>query len=355
MASVYNQPAGIARTERGLVIAGTRIKLHQILDYIRAGKQYQRIREDFPQLTEEQFDATISYIEENFTAIEAGCQTIKPQIDAETRDAPDAETRRRGDTGTPKFSSYSCGERYANVVNENSWKSDLEKRAVVKEKEEIQQYSKVNKSSQFPIPNSQFPIPNSQFPIPNSQFPIIHYPLSIFLLALLFFPGTASAQPIVSDQSTNTIVNTNGNQFDIEGGTLSGDGTNLFHSFSQFGLDNNQTANFLANPSIHHILGRITGGDASVINGLIQVTGGNSNLFLMNPAGIIFNSDAQLNVPAAFTATTATSIGFDGGLFNAVGTNNYSALVGSPNSFQFATSQPGAIINAGNLAVPPGQ
>jgi hypothetical protein len=39
------------------------------------------------------------------------------------------------------------------------------------------------------------------------------------------------------------------------------------------------------------------GGDASYINGLIQVIGGNSNLFLMNPAGIVFGSNAQLNVP----------------------------------------------------------
>ncbi|NER25584.1 MAG: CHAT domain-containing protein [Symploca sp. SIO1C2] len=280
MVSVYNQPSGISPKERGLVIEGTRITLCQILAYIRAGKQYQKIQEDFPQLTDKQIDAAMSFIEENYTELEAECQIL------------------------------------------------------VKENEETQQYKKLNKSSKFSIINSQF-----------------------FLLpfALFFLSGTASAQPIVSDQSTSTVINSNGNQFDIEGGTLSGDGTNLFHSFSQFGLDNNETANFLANPSINNILGRITGGDASVINGLIQVTGGNSNLYLMNPAGMIFNSDAQLNVPAAFTATTATSIGFDGGWFNAVGTNNYSALVGSPNGFQFATSQPGAIINAAHLTVPAGQ
>jgi len=173
--------------------------------------------------------------------------------------------------------------------------------------------------------------------------------------ALLLLPAIASAQPIVSDNSTGTIITSNGNQLDIDGGTLSGDGTNLFHSFSQFGLNQSQMANFLSNPSIGNILGRITGGDASVINGLIQVSGGNSNLFLMNPAGIIFGLDAQLNIPAAFTATTATSIGLDGGWFNAVGSNDYSNLVGSPNSFEFATLQPGAIINAGNLAVSAGQ
>ncbi|MEW5857960.1 MAG: hypothetical protein AB1861_11350 [Cyanobacteriota bacterium] len=38
--------------------------------------------------------------------------------------------------------------------------------------------------------------------------------------------------------------------FDITGGTLSGDKANLFHSFSQFGLSQNQIANLLYNPSI---------------------------------------------------------------------------------------------------------
>ncbi|NEP12634.1 MAG: filamentous hemagglutinin N-terminal domain-containing protein, partial [Symploca sp. SIO2C1] len=193
---------------------------------------------------------------------------------------------------------------------------------------------------------------NSSSPFSNL---LSKFAASLLPCAFLLLPIVASAQPITSDNSTGTIISTNGNQFNIGGGTLSGDGANLFHSFSQFGLNQSQMANFVSSPSIANILGRITGGDPSVINGLIQVSGGNSNLFLMNPAGIIFGSDSQLNVPADFTATTATSIGLDGGWFNAFGTNNYNSLIGYPNSFQFQTLQPGAIINAGNLTVPAGQ
>lgn len=164
------------------------------------------------------------------------------------------------------------------------------------------------------------------------------------------------AQPIVSDQTTGTIVTPNGNQLDISGGTLSGDGANLFHSFQKLGLNSGEIANFLSNPTIQNILGRVTGGDASIINGLIQVTGGNSNLYLMNPAGMIFGADARLNVPASFTATTATGIGFNNGWFNATGNNHYAALVGTPNTFAFNNpSQPGVIVNAGQLAVSNGQ
>jgi len=168
------------------------------------------------------------------------------------------------------------------------------------------------------------------------------------------YPVMAQAIAPAAD-GTGTIVNINGQTYNITGGTLSGDGANLFHSFQQLGLDSGEIANFLSNPNIQNILGRVTGGNPSIINGLIQVTGGNSNLYLMNPAGIIFGVNAQLNVPASFTATTANGIGFGNNWFNATGTNNYAALIGTPSSFIFNDTQPGSIINTGNLAVAAGQ
>ncbi|MBD2134567.1 filamentous hemagglutinin N-terminal domain-containing protein, partial [Sphaerospermopsis sp. FACHB-1094] len=157
----------------------------------------------------------------------------------------------------------------------------------------------------------------------------------------------ANAQITPANDGTNTLVNTTGQQINITGGTQAEQ--NLYHSFQQFGLNQGQIANFLSNPNIINILGRVTGGDASVINGLIQVTGGNSNLFLMNPAGIIFGNNASLNVPASFTATTANAIGVGNNWFNATGQNNYNLLTGNPNSFAFLNQNSGAILNTGNL------
>jgi filamentous hemagglutinin family protein len=172
-------------------------------------------------------------------------------------------------------------------------------------------------------------------------------------LSLVF----ALIQPAPSQISANgagTIVSPQGSQINITGGTQAG--ANLFHSFQDFNVNSNQVANFLSNPQTQNILGRINGGNPSFINGLLQVTGGNSNLFLMNPAGIIFGQGASLNVPASFTATTANQIGFGNHqYFSAVGENNFSALVGNPNSFLFTTNQAGSIVNAGNLSVLPGQ
>ncbi|MGA7933836.1 MAG: CHAT domain-containing protein [Kovacikia sp.] len=182
-------------------------------------------------------------------------------------------------------------------------------------------------------------------------------PLLVALpLTTLPLAPTVQAQTITpANDRTNTLVTPNGNQLNISGGQLSGNGANLFHSFEKFGLTQGQIANFLSNPQIQNILGRIVGGDPSVIDGLIRVTGGNSNLFLVNPAGIILGPNASLNVPASFTATTATGIGFGNGWFNAIGPVDYANLNGNPTAFAFAVSQPGAIVNAGNLTVGSGK
>ncbi|MBW4679474.1 MAG: CHAT domain-containing protein [Microcoleus vaginatus WJT46-NPBG5] len=154
---------------------------------------------------------------------------------------------------------------------------------------------------------------------------------------------------------TNTTTTPNNNQINITGGQLSQDKANLFHSFERFGLNSGEIANFVSNPQIQNILGRITGGNASYINGLIQVTGGNSNLFLMNPAGIVFGPNSSLNVPASFTATTAGGIGFRLLWFNASGVNDYTALVGTPSAFAFPMNNPGGIVNFGSLSVSQGE
>ncbi|ERN41712.1 filamentous hemagglutinin family N-terminal domain protein [Rubidibacter lacunae KORDI 51-2] len=175
-------------------------------------------------------------------------------------------------------------------------------------------------------------------------------------LAIAAPAGAQNGTPSIVEAAdgTATVVMPDGNRYTISGGTLSGDGSNLFHSFREFGLKPHEIATFLSNPNIRNILSRVTGGNASVIRGLLEVSGGNSNLFLINPAGIIFGPEARLNVPGDFTAATATGIGFeDGGWFNASGANDYTNLGGDPNVFAF-NAQSGAIVNAGELSVADG-
>jgi filamentous hemagglutinin family protein len=182
----------------------------------------------------------------------------------------------------------------------------------------------------------------------------------VLLLASLPIAGLVGTSQALAEitpapDGAGTRVTRDGDRYIINGGAFSRDGENLFHSFEQFGLDANQTANFLTNSQIQNILGRITGGDASIIHGLIQVTGGDSNLYLINPAGIIFGASARLDVPGSFTATTADGIGFGNRWFSAIADNNYASLVGNPSSFAFTSAQPGSILNAGSLRVGAGE
>ncbi|RMF23990.1 MAG: filamentous hemagglutinin N-terminal domain-containing protein, partial [Cyanobacteria bacterium J083] len=109
--------------------------------------------------------------------------------------------------------------------------------------------------------------------------------LLVAITASLNIFKSVQAKPISANDGTGTNITNpigNSNQFDIGGGTEAG--SNLFHSFQQFGLSEGQIANFLSKPNIQNILGRVTGGDVSVINGIIKMSGGNSNLYLINPA-----------------------------------------------------------------------
>jgi filamentous hemagglutinin family protein len=107
-----------------------------------------------------------------------------------------------------------------------------------------------------------------------------------------------------------TVVNQLGQEFVIDAGVLSENGRNIFHTFEQFGLTQEQMANFLANPETENIFNRVNGNDSSFIDGFIKVTGGNPDFYFLNPNGIIFGQHAQINVPAAFYASTATSLQF---------------------------------------------
>lgn len=179
-------------------------------------------------------------------------------------------------------------------------------------------------------------------------------------LCITLVDVAAQAQSITAaPDGTGTIVTPVGSRTDIQGGTQAG--TNLFHSFAQFNVGQNQSANFLVNANIQNILSRVVGGSPSFINGLIQVMGSRANLYLMNPAGIVFGVNAELNVPSSFTATTANAIGFGcgslrcEGLFPATGTVSFPQLAAHPSSFAFLANQSGVIFNAGSLSVLPGQ
>ncbi len=174
-------------------------------------------------------------------------------------------------------------------------------------------------------------------------------------LAIAFSGSRALAQnlPIVPDGTLGperSVVNNNV----ITGGAQRG--VNLFHSFSDFNVGERLRVDF-ANPTgIENILTRVTGNNPSSILGTLGVLG-KANLFLLNPNGIIFGPNAQLNIGGSFVGTTAHAIGFPGdGKFphhSPIDPNN-PLLALNPNALFFNKTPAGVSVKGSTLAVQPG-
>lgn len=145
---------------------------------------------------------------------------------------------------------------------------------------------------------------------------ILHYHTFIVLLAIFLTlkPTVAQIIPDASLGSESSKVSTDlENSFidKIDGGAIRGG--NLFHSFEQFSISPGRTAYFNNALNIQNIISRVTGSSVSNIDGLIQANS-NANLLLLNSNGIIFGSNASLNIGGSFLASTATSINFADGV-----------------------------------------
>jgi len=136
---------------------------------------------------------------------------------------------------------------------------------------------------------------------------------------LLVSSKIAHAQ-VIPDETLpqNTIVTKNGNISEIQNGTRVGN--NLFHSFEEFSVPDGSTALFdlgTINQDVQNIISRVTGNKRSQINGIIRINDA-ANLFLINPQGIVFGANAELDIRGSFLASTANSIQFpDGREFSA--------------------------------------
>jgi filamentous hemagglutinin family protein len=158
---------------------------------------------------------------------------------------------------------------------------------------------------------------------------------------------------ITSDGTMGTVITDQGAVFNITGGTRPAQGPNLFHSFSQFDVGTGDTAHFVGQPGVDNIIGRVTGGRESLIDGRLQ---SDASLFLLNPSGLMFGPNATLDVHGSFHASTADALRFaDGAAFSAHLNAKSTLTVASPAAFGFLNAAPAGIeVQGSELSVPEG-
>jgi filamentous hemagglutinin family protein len=179
------------------------------------------------------------------------------------------------------------------------------------------------------------------------------------LLAL----STAGHAQITTDGSLGLASSLAGPNHVIDSALGQIRGNNLFHSFGQFNVQTGESATFTGPFTIGNILSRVTGGNPSVIQGLIdsRTAMPTANFFLLNPNGVMVGPGATLNVGGSFHVSTADYIRFaDGAQFFARLSPTSTLSVAAPTAFGFLSASPAPVSIDGAdlgvaLAVDPGQ
>ncbi len=196
-----------------------------------------------------------------------------------------------------------------------------------------------------------------------SACPILLLPLSVVLLSsILGLVERSHAQVTPSGSGSLGTMVTPGPMYEITGGTRPGGGANLFHSFGEFSLLVGETALFKdpAPPPTSNIIGRVTDGLPSNIYGAIDSATyyPGANLFLINPAGVLFGATATLNVGGSVNISTADYLRLaDGARFEAIPGAQDALLSSAPvAAYGFLGPAVGPITFEGaNFSMPAGQ
>ncbi len=181
--------------------------------------------------------------------------------------------------------------------------------------------------------------------------------LIIAALVACLSAGGASAQ-IATDGSLGARTDLDGD-FTIIGNQLGRrSGENLFHSFERFSVNDGAVAIFGLPDGVNRVISRVTGAEASMLNGLISLADdatatlpAAADFWFFNPNGVFVGPDAQFRTSGALYLSGGDSVIFsDGATFSADASQPLTITSARPEAFGFLNAAPGPVtIRGANL------
>ena len=184
-----------------------------------------------------------------------------------------------------------------------------------------------------------------------------HMSFSLFTAGILLYSLLVKAE-ITLDGTMGPQGNLPGPEYQITENLGSRNGANLFHSFGQFNLNAAERATFSGSAGIENVISRVTGGSPSSIDGQLRSTIPGADLYFLNPAGVIFGSNASLDLMGSFHVSTADVLQFQGDVaFTSMPSPRDQLLSSSPpESFGFVRDNPAGIsLHGSQLMLPNGE
>ncbi|HIE01476.1 MAG TPA: filamentous hemagglutinin N-terminal domain-containing protein [Thiotrichaceae bacterium] len=175
-------------------------------------------------------------------------------------------------------------------------------------------------------------------------------------IVLLIISLSINAE-ITTDGTLGSRANLPGPDYQIGADLGRQHGGNLFHSFQDFNLNSSESATFSGPNNVSNVISRVTGGNPSNIDGLIRSTMPNADMYFLNPYGIMFGPNAQLDVQGSFHASTADYLRLgEGGRFDARNPSDSLLTVAPVEAFGFLSDSPAEITaQDSQLVVPYGR
>ena len=175
-----------------------------------------------------------------------------------------------------------------------------------------------------------------------------------YLAVAVLIPRLGFAE-VATDGTMGRQVTLRGGNIEIGADLGQQRGGNLFHSFRKFNVETKGRVAFTGPDSVKNVISRVTGGQRSSIDGTLASDIQGANLYLLNPAGIVFGPNARLDVKGSFHASTADQLNFaDGAVFSVLDTAGSMLSVAEPQAFGFLGANVGRIDVNGSRLLPAG-